>query len=48
MTIQYLITCVKKTQDEIKNMLKKFNISGDILVGNQLCEENMEYDIKDR
>ncbi len=46
MTIQYLITCVKKTQDEIKNMLKKFNISGDILVGNQLCEENMEYDIK--
>ncbi len=46
MTIQYLLTLVKKTREEIVSLLETLSVSGNILIGNQLMNEESEYDIK--
>lgn len=46
MKIQYLITTVSKTKNDIANMLDSLKIKGNILVGNQLMDKNSEYEIK--
>lgn len=45
MKIQYLVTVVKKSADEIKNIVKRLNISGCILVGNQMMDIDDTYEM---
>lgn len=45
MKIQYLITVTQKNQKELKALLESTNIRGEILVGNQLMENDSEYEI---
>ena len=46
MTVQYLLTSVNKTRNEIISLLESLNIHGNILVGNQLMNNDLEYEIK--
>ena len=45
MKFQYLITVVKKNVDELENIVKRLNINGDIIIGNQMMEEDTEYEL---
>lgn len=46
MEIHYLLTLVNKTKEEIVEILKSINISGTILIGNQLSSDDSEFNIK--
>lgn len=45
MLVQYLVTVVKKSETEIKQILDSLNLRGDILVGNQLMPTDNCYAI---
>lgn len=45
MKIQYLLTTVGKSREEIVQIIEGLNIAGDILVGNQLMGADAEYEL---
>lgn len=45
MLIEYLMTTVNKSKNEIKELLDNSNICGEIIVGNQLSKNHAEYEI---
>ncbi|MCQ2975613.1 MAG: glycosyltransferase family 2 protein [Bacteroidales bacterium] len=47
MTVDFIITTINKTKEEILSLLEKTNIKGHILVGNQGQNENSCYEINE-